>query len=102
MLGDICQHKVKFVLTFATSDQTLVEISTVALYLHILIRSNWICTNQPQECTEFHALPCLYVRVFYGTHIDRYTTLRTLMGKQDFRPPVLAILTTDRQNLIVS
>ena len=29
---DTCQHKIKFVLTFAKNDLTLVEISTVALY----------------------------------------------------------------------
>ena len=30
--SDICQHKIKLVLTFAKNDQTLVEICTVALY----------------------------------------------------------------------
>ena len=30
--SDTCQHKIKFVLAFAKSDLTLVEICTVALY----------------------------------------------------------------------
>ena len=31
-LGQISEHKIKFVLTFSENDQTLVEICTVALY----------------------------------------------------------------------
>ena len=58
---DMCQHKKKFVLTFAKNDQTLiiVEIFTVASYFGSQTFVS-ICTGQLQKCSDirllFHAL----------------------------------------------
>ena len=43
---DICQHKIKFVLTFAKNDQTLVEIFTeAASYFNLYICLGFIQVN---------------------------------------------------------
>ena len=68
MCSDTCQHKITFVLTFTKNDQTLVEISTMALYFGsdiCQIKLGFVQVN-PKSARKMSDVRLL----FHALHVD--------------------------------